>query len=275
MSGPASRARGGRRSRAAGGRSRAELLDEEGFLRRSLEDLDREHAAGDIDIADYDALRATYSARANAVAAELAGLAPVPDPVARSPRPAPSSHQRRVVLWAGVGCLLVAAILAGLAVAGVAPFAKSQPSFPVSTRIAIELGEASVLAAEGHVAQAITVYEDVLALDPHQPEALADGGWLVRATGLSAKDAKVVASGDAQIALAARLDPGYALARAYDGVALYDDKGEVEAAVAEFNGFLADHPTATLLKLVRPTAASAYTAVGAPLPPPLAASAAK
>ena len=45
----------------------AELEEERAFLLRSLDDLDREHDAGDIDEADYDTLRDGYTARAAAV----------------------------------------------------------------------------------------------------------------------------------------------------------------------------------------------------------------
>lgn len=44
----------------------AALEEERDFLLRSLEDLEREHDAGDVDDADYDALRDDYTARAAA-----------------------------------------------------------------------------------------------------------------------------------------------------------------------------------------------------------------
>ena len=42
---------------------RAELEEERDFLLRSLEDLEREHAAGDVDETDYVALKDGYAVR--------------------------------------------------------------------------------------------------------------------------------------------------------------------------------------------------------------------
>ena len=51
----------------------AELEEERRFLLSSIRDLDREHAAGDVDEADYCALRDGYVARAAAVLREIEG----------------------------------------------------------------------------------------------------------------------------------------------------------------------------------------------------------
>ena len=49
----------------------AELEEERRFLLRSLDDLDRERAAGDVDEVDYRALRDGYTSRAAAVIREI------------------------------------------------------------------------------------------------------------------------------------------------------------------------------------------------------------
>ncbi|MGH9171858.1 MAG: hypothetical protein ACRD0Z_13470 [Acidimicrobiales bacterium] len=282
--------RRGLRSRTgATSRTPAELLDEENHLRRSLEDLDREQAAGDLAIEDYDELRARYTARAGEVAAALAGLGddapaePAESRSRRNARPTPRKR-RRGVAFAGVGCLLAAGLIGGLALAGVAPFAKPAPGLPVSTRIQIELAEASVLASANggtEVSQAIATYADVLQLDPRQPEALADGGWLVRAVGLSTANDKLVASGGAQIAMAVKVAPGYELARAYYGVVLYVDDNDPKSAVVQFNALAKqldamakDKRPKSLVSLVHTTAAAAYSAAGETLPAALASGAA-
>ena len=45
----------------------AALEEERDFLLRSLEDLEREHAAGDVDDSDFEELKDDYTARAAAV----------------------------------------------------------------------------------------------------------------------------------------------------------------------------------------------------------------
>jgi hypothetical protein len=280
---------------------RQELLEEEGFLRRSLEDLDRERSAGDLDEADYEVLRASYEGRSRAIeavleeleahgpdnAGEAAGPATVAPATTRSPatagrriagrakrsgglRALVSSRRHRLVLgWSAVACFAIAGTLAGLALAGVQPFAQSPP-LPLSTQIRIELAEAGTLAANHEIVQAVAVYDKVLELDAEQPEALADGGWLLRLVGLSSKSARLVTAGDAEIATAVQVAPGYALARAYDAVALLEDEHSAVAAVGQLQAMLADHPSSTLLFSVRTPALAAYRAAGVALPLALA-----
>jgi hypothetical protein len=165
-----------------------------------------------------------------------------------------------------VGCLLAAGLIGGLALAGVAPFAKPTKPIPVGTRVQIELAEASVLVSNKEISQAVSVYSDVLQLQPHQPEALADGGWLVRTIGLETADAKFIADGDAEIALAVRVDPSFELARAYDGVVLYVDEHDASAAVVQFGALAKDQPPANLVAVVQQTAVAAYAAAHKPVP---------
>ena len=54
-------------TRRAADADRAPLEEQRDFLLRSLEDLEREHEAGDIDDHDYEALRDDYTVRAAAV----------------------------------------------------------------------------------------------------------------------------------------------------------------------------------------------------------------
>lgn len=253
---------------------RAELVDEAAFLRLSLEDLDRELEAGELERADYEELRARYEDRARAVSDALeqqeegpgAPLRPRRLPPRRRLRLATRRH-RLALGWGATACFAVAGTLLGLAVAGVAPFTQASPALSAQSRIDIELAEAGVLASHGHVSLAITTYEKVLAIDPEQPEALTDGGWLVRLAGLASSRPTLVDEGDREIAAAAALDPGYALAHGYDGVALIEDQRDPRAAVAMFQVMLADHPSTALVASVRPEAAKAFAALHKPLPP--------
>jgi tetratricopeptide (TPR) repeat protein len=250
-------------------RERASLEDEEGFLKSSLEDLDREHSAGEIDSTDYEELRKHYLARAAVVTAALNDLADKPTPTRRpatSRRWMSLGRHRAIIGWAAAVSFAVAGTLLGLALAGVAPFASSTPQLSTAARIQLELGEAAVLANGGHVLQAVAVYDKVLELDPNQPQALADSGWIVRLAGLSSKNSSLVTGGDKEIAAAVKASLGYALARAYDGVALFEDKHSASSAVDQFNALLADHASPTLIASVRAQAAAAYRAAGVAVP---------
>ncbi len=271
-------------------RKRAGLVDEGAYLSRSLEDLDREHEAGDLDHDDHVQLRERYLARAEQIASELAELDELRLDEAAGMGEPPSTgggtrhrtgsvrgwlaeRRHRLLLgWSAAGCFVVAAALVGLGLAGVAPFGQSPPAtLTVAAQIQTELAEASVLATDHEVVQAIDVYGRVLQLDPTQPEALADGGWLIRLAGLSGRQTSLVTDGDQQIAAAVRIAPGYALARAYDGVALFEDSHSAAGAVREFSAMLAAHPSAKLVASVRTTASQAFQAAGDSVPPAFAA----
>lgn len=259
---------------------RAELADEAAFLRLSLSDLDRELAAGELEQSDYEELRDRYEERAGAVAEALRQLQRPPDTstsdrattrtpgrTAKRRRLRLATRRHRLVLgWTAAACFGAAGVLLGLGIAGVAPFARSSSTLSAQSRIDIELAEAAVLAGHGHISLAVDTYEKVLALDPEQPEALADGGWLVRLAGRSGSRPSLVAQGDREIAAAAALDSGYALAHGYEGVTLLQDSHNPRAAVAAFRVMLADHPSARLLASVRSEASRAYAAAHQPLP---------
>jgi tetratricopeptide (TPR) repeat protein len=254
---------------------RAELADEAAFLRLSLTDLDRELAAGELERSDYEELRHRYEERAGTVAEALRQLQSSPGTVITGDQ-APrrrfrlAARRHRLVLgWTAAACFAAAGVLLGLGVAGVAPFARPSSTLSAQTRIDIELAEAAVLAGHGHISLAVDTYEKVLALDPEQPEALADGGWLERVAGRSDGRPSLVAQGDREIAAAAALDPGYALAHGYEGVTLLEDGHNPSAAVGAFRLMLDDHPSAGLLASVRDEAVRAFAAAHQPLPRPL------
>ncbi|MHB8243824.1 MAG: tetratricopeptide repeat protein [Acidimicrobiales bacterium] len=261
--------------------SRAELEEELAYLRRSIEDLYNERSAGDVSEADYLRLLARYQNGAEVAEQALADCletgGPPGESVAgdrdsvRSSRPGPtrsllSSRRARLVTgWSAFTCFALAAISVVMAVAGVGPFAPAPP-LPVDVQVQAMLARASILGARGDVTQALAIYDQVLAIRPEQPEALADGGWLARLAGLAQHNAGLVRNGDAEIEAAVRVDPSYAVARAYDAVMLFRDRHEAKLAVVQLRFMLADHPTATLLSSVRSQAVAVYRAVGLPLP---------
>lgn len=250
------------------------LGEELSYLRRSLEDLERERQAGDISEGEYARLFSSYSERLGVLAPELERAEPA-EPAAKRPRRPrragrrlyPTSRRGRLVTgWSAFSCFLLAALFLSLSVAGVGPFS-APASLSTSERVQIMLAEASVLGSSGKVGLALSTYDKVLALRPHQPEALADGGWLSRLAGLSGHDPALIRQGDAEIEAAARLEPGSATARAYDGVMLYADRKEARAAVSQFNALLLDRPSRALLWSVHVDAAASYKAAGQPVPP--------
>jgi tetratricopeptide (TPR) repeat protein len=157
---------------------RAALEEQRDFLLRSLEDLEREHEAGDVDEHDYVALKDDYTARAAAVLRALQAPAGAP------PRPA----ARRGALARGVVpavLVLAFAVLAGVLVAQAAGRRDSGEVVTGGIRQSIteKLNEAGRRGSAGEVDAAIELYDEVLADDPANAEAATYKGWLQTLSG--------------------------------------------------------------------------------------------
>lgn len=266
------------------GSDRAALRGERDLLLASLEDLEREHLAGDVDDADYASLRADYVARAAEALRALQAADPA-DPADPADAPAgpvdPSGRWRelrrllgrsrsRLVLGlvaalCALGLVTIAAAhLAGVRLPG--QFASGSLTVPTASRVRQQLAQASVLGSTGHQAEAVVLYGQILLEVPNQPEALTYRGWLMRLAGVADHQLSAVRAGDAQLARAVKVAPRYPDARALDGMALLLDDGQVHLAVRQFDAFLADHPSHQLVQLLGTDMAAAFAAAHQAVP---------
>ncbi len=288
------------------------LLDERDFLVRSLQDLTREREAGDIDDADYHALRSRYASRLAAVAraVERAGQSPgrrIPRASRRIPRtgagppghpagsdgpvtgdePAaaragraattsrdPVRQRRRWLVGGAVGCFALAAVvlvvvelgvrLPGQTVTGSITLSKQQ-------RIARLTDQGETALIQGNDAAAVVAFDDVLAIDPHQVEALSEAGWLQFAAGVRGHRAALVRLGQRDEAEAVAQAPSSFAPRFYYGAMLAQEH-DFEAAVAQFEAGLADHPPSSTVSVFVTTIEKVFhearVPVPAGLPPP-------
>ena len=162
---------------------RTALLEERDFLLASLEDLDNERQHGDIDDGDYDVLRSSYVARVAAIARELN---------ADAARARPRTRGR--VLKAAVASVVVLSLGAG---SGVWVATQSGQRLPgQSITGGIEDSTASMLAQArladvASPAEALQLYNAVLALEPDSVEALTYRGWLLTRIAPDAADLTV------------------------------------------------------------------------------------
>ena len=280
------------------------LLDEQQFLRRSLEDAEREHAAGDLSDADYEVLRRRDEGRLAEVEVQLAAVvtaereaqaataavqadgAEVPGPGAEgvgsqgaraeAGAAAAGRRGRRRLRWRrrrSIG-LIGAALLAAGAVLLVIELAS--PRLPGETptgsidlsqaqKEAVQLQQAQSLVNGGHPAQALQVYAQVLGEDPKDPVALAEWGWLEWQAGSASKQAAVESAGQAAVAKAVSIEPKLGAAQYYLGTILLD-RGQATEAVAHFRAFLADRPTKQWLRDATPAIRTAFADAGQPVP---------
>lgn len=210
----------------------AALEEERDFLLASLRDLEREHDAGDVDDVDYVTLKDEYTARAARVlrAIEEEETRYVDALEARPPR----SRRRVVLTWVGV---VVFAVLAGVGIAQASGrrLAGDQITGGIRAGASDKLQQAQELFAQGEFDAAIKLYDEVLATDPANVEALTYRGWLtyLPTRGKDASDeitrTRTEALGFIDRALQA--DPNYGAAKVFR-IVILADLGRVDEARA-------------------------------------------
>lgn len=182
------------------------------FVLGSLDDLEAEHDAGDLDDTDYRALKSDYTTRAARLIRETED--------ATTPEDRPVRSWKRVLAWS-----VLVVVVAGLAGALVAEFSGSRgtgvSSGDVRETVRQRKFEASQLLGTDPD-RALEIYDGVLEDAPSDAEALAYRGWLTRIGGDSEAAQPFVE--DAVIA-----DPDYPDARVF-AAAIALDLGDPRAA---------------------------------------------
>jgi tetratricopeptide (TPR) repeat protein len=237
----------------------AALEDQRDFLLRSLEDLEREHDAGDVDDHDYASLKDDYTARAartiRAIEAHRARTAAV-----RAPRSLP----RTLATIAGV---VAFAVLAGVLVARFSGRREAGDALTGDIRESTrtQLDNAGLALQQERYDDAIAIYDEVLADQPDNVEAMAYKG---RAQiGIGDMD------GVLTLIEAAEVDPDYPDTH-YFLAGAFAIAGRYDSALAELDRFDALDPPPALageaddlraeVEALRATATTATTGPAAP-----------
>jgi tetratricopeptide (TPR) repeat protein len=214
----------------------AELEEQRSFLKRSLVDLDRELAAGDIDVVDAETLRGDYEER----------VAKVEDAIASGRvdllRSTAAPRRGRVV--AAVGLVAVLAVGAGLAAASFLGSRGAGESATGNIResTADRLRQAEDLSRDGKILDALKLYDDVLDGDPENVDALVGRGLtLVRAT-MATGRADFAATGQRFIERALRIQPDDPVILFYLGLSLRLQEKNDEARAAIDRALANDPP---------------------------------
>lgn len=150
--------------------SRAALEEQRDFLLRSLDDLEREHEAGDVDEQDYASLKDDYTARAAAVLRALEEGQTRVAPRRRRPVGRRAAAVLGVLAFAGLAGLLVAQ-------ASGRRDADELSSGDIRQSVTQKLNEATRLLSEGDAEGAVALYDEVLVDQPTNAEALTYRGW--------------------------------------------------------------------------------------------------
>lgn len=195
------------------------LLEEErAFLLRSLDDLDAEYAAGDVDEVDYRALRDDYTRRAANVLRAIEQR--------RAKVSAPPKRSRAGALAWIAGVLLVGAVAGVLLGRATGGRGGGEMSGDIRESTRSLINEAQVAFGEGDTERAIELYDEALEIAPGNVEALTYRGWIRFRSGGDAEEAL------ADLAEAVAVDPAFADARVFRASILLD-QGDAEAAGEE------------------------------------------
>jgi tetratricopeptide (TPR) repeat protein len=216
----------------------AALEEQRDFLLRSLDDLEREHAAGDVDHDDYVTLRDDYTHRAAVVIRAIEERH-----VARAEARAARRTPTRTIL--GVAGVAVFALLAGLGVARAAGDRSEGESITggVLETVGQRLFACQQLAAQGEVRDALVCYDEIIEENPANVEAVTYRAWTL-----------VIFAGMPDLAWphlerAVALDPAYPDARAFRAILLLS-WCRPDEALAELDAFDAARPLAEMRALV-------------------------
>jgi tetratricopeptide (TPR) repeat protein len=245
-------------------RDRSVLEEEREFFLRSLEDLEAERAAGDIDEVDYLSLKDDYTVRAAQILRRLAyldGQGPDPDATPLPPEPAaadtdapaepddedadrPPPRGKRLLI--GVAVLL---IVGGItwAVAGYAGV--RLPGEEVSggnktQQASREIVKAATAEGTGNATQALEDYEAAVKEDPGNAEALTGEGSILVTVGESGGGTAMVTQGIVDLGEAELADPNYGIPYAYRGLGYYYE-ADYTAAVQQLDAYVANTPAKT------------------------------
>lgn len=211
------------------------LEEERDHLLLSLDDLDAEHGAGDIDDLDYTTLRDDYTARTAQLTRVLDGAA-----VKRTRRQNKTISQR--ALWAvGVIALTGLASWAMIAFSG-ARGSGDTASGQIRQSTVTLLADAAEAFGTGDVERSLELYGQVLTLQPTNVEAYTYRGWVQYQSGN--QDAA-----EADFEEAVSLDPAYGDVRVFRALVALDAE-DFEIASAELAAFDASNPTAVAQQLV-------------------------
>lgn len=219
--------------------ARAELEDQRNFLLRSLEDLERERAAGDLDAGDYQVLHDDYTARAAEVLRALEAGGSRPAQAGGGARP--GQRMRRLVAWGLVGTMAVSAGLAVAASSG-SRLAGETLSGEIRPTASGQLQQAAQLAQGGQVTEALEVYDELLAGDPDNVEALSERGLLLVSLAQATRRPVLAEQGATSIDRALALEPDNPRALFYRGLALRLGDDDAGAAAAFAAALAADPP---------------------------------
>lgn len=231
---------------------RPSLEAEQSFLLTSLADLESEFAAGDIEEEDYRELKADYTVRTARVARQLRGV---------DSQPEKQQSPRRWGAW--VAALVIFGCLAGwlLATSVGERGVNGQITGSIELSPREQVLECQTMGFQGQLVESFGCFDEVLARDAENAEALTYRGWFgVLASGSAQQAgeddiaAELLATAGINLDRAVAANPVYPDARAFRMVVL-ERLGRIDEACDDAAALIELQPPAQIVQLTEPVIA--------------------
>jgi hypothetical protein len=226
------------------------LRDEIALREASLDDAQREVAAGELSAESFTAIQSREHAAISQAHEKLAELS-------RQDPGAPKSGRRRRARYLTTALVCFAVALGLLLWSSLAPRQAGN-----SITGSVQLGhaqeiqqfliEAQADIANGNVVAALSAYEHVLGLDATNEVALTQTGWLDFSAGSSDQDATLVGVGVKDLRNAVKLAPRNPAPRLYYAIVADSTPGNQALAKMEFEVFLKLKPSNGQVAIAQP-----------------------
>jgi hypothetical protein len=235
-----------------------QLFDEIRLREASLEDAQREHAAGELTDADFASISSRENAALFAAHTELSALSDVATTSSLTvspPSPSAMRRRKRSRLVVALVCFAVAAVVLVWLNIGLRQAGQSQTGgINLTTTQKVQQlnleGEADV--AAGNDAAALSAYQQILSIEPTNVAALTGAGWFEFTAGSAAKNSTVVARGVSDLHEAVTLAPKSPAPRLYYAIVAASTSGNQALAKKEFTAFLTLKPSKAQLLIAAP-----------------------
>lgn len=235
-------------------------VEERDFLLISLDDLEAEWQHGDISDSDYHELRDGYTRRAASAIREVKKFEAQAEPGNTSESAELGSTSSKRALNRGVakvGGLVVFAAAIGWLMAQAAGErgANEQLTGEIAASVRQQVLECQNLGGAGQIQESLLCFDDILAVDPQNVEALTYKGWFLVLTAGSAQQAGqsdnaelLIDLANASLQTAVEIDPRYPDARAFRAV-VFEREGKADSACQELQTLRELDPPPMMLNL--------------------------
>lgn len=233
-----------------------QLHDEIRLREASLEDAQREHAAGELADSDFNIITHRENAALDLARRELVDRATrVVETPSTHARPTPVRRRRRSRLVVALVCFALAAgllVWANLGLRQAGESASGGLSLSQTQRVQQLVLEGEADVAAGDAAAALSAYEQILAIEPTNVAALTEAGWLDFSAGSSGRSTVVVSRGVSDLREAVTLAPKSPAPRLYYAIVADATPGNRTLAIKEFTVFLTLKPSKAQLAIAAP-----------------------